>query len=61
MRAGRTLRALQAIAAAPACASCGHFEAHREREYQSEGYEPLVFHCSAPGCDCVIDKRTGAK
>ena len=60
MRAGRTVRALRAIASAPACAKCGHLHGHYERPYGTPEYVPLMFHCSAEGCSCTVDKR-GAK
>lgn len=71
-RAGREIRAQAAIRNAPACSSCGHFHAHREKlatlysieegvvvETPNPEYEPAVFYCTAEGCNCVIDRRNG--
>lgn len=54
MRAGRAIRQA-ARDDAWRCPQCGHGTSHFELPYGSEGYAPAVFHCTADGCECVLD------
>lgn len=54
MRAGLAIRQ-QMRMDAWRCPNCGHADNHLEKPYGSEGYAPLVSHCTRDGCECVLD------